>query len=102
MHIFGYSPREGTNATRYKLLPQSVVKDRVSMAIKVAEKKRQEYVESFVGKTLQLLTEDMEQGYMCGYSEQYIKCYTQGGQSDCLYDVNVEKAQDGIAYCKIL
>ncbi len=102
MHVFGYSPREGTNATRYKLLPQSVVKDRVSMAIKVAEKKRQEYVESFVGKTLQLLTEDMEQGYMCGYSEQYIKCYTQGGQSDCLYDVKVEKAQDGIAYCKIL
>ena len=102
MHIFGYSPREGTVATRYELLPQSVVKDRVTRAIKVAEKKRQEYVESFVGKTLELLTEDMEGGYMCGYSTQYIKCYIRGGQSDCLYDVEVEKAEDGIAYCKIL
>jgi len=54
-----------------------------------------------VGKTLQLLTEDMEQGYMCGYSTQYIKCYIDGGESDSLYDVTVERAQDGIAYCKI-
>ena len=102
MHIFGYSPREGTVATRYDLLPQSVFKDRVKRAIKVAEKKRQEYVESFVGKTLELLTEDMEGGYMCGYSAQYIKCYIRGGQSDCLYDVEVEKVEDGIAYCKIM
>ncbi|MDE5756045.1 MAG: tRNA (N(6)-L-threonylcarbamoyladenosine(37)-C(2))-methylthiotransferase MtaB [Clostridia bacterium] len=102
MHVFGYSPREGTVATRYKLLPQSVVKDRVNRAIKVAEKMRQKYVEGFVGKTLQLLTEDMEQGYTCGYSMQYIKCYIEDGQSDCLYDVTVEKAIDGIAYCKII
>lgn len=101
MHIFGYSKREGTVASRYKSLPPEVVKDRVNRAIKVADKKRQEYVESFVGKTLQLLTEDMEQGYMCGYSTQYIKCYIDGGESDSLYDVTVERAQDGIAYCKI-
>ncbi|MDE6474792.1 MAG: tRNA (N(6)-L-threonylcarbamoyladenosine(37)-C(2))-methylthiotransferase MtaB [Clostridia bacterium] len=101
MHVFGYSPREGTVASRYKLLPPDVVRDRVNRAIKVADKKRQEYVESFVGKTLQLLTEDMEQGYMCGYSTQYIKCYIDGGESDSLYDVIVERAQDGIAYCKI-
>ena len=82
-------------------MPPEVVKDRVNRAIKVADKKRQEYVESFVGKTLQLLTEDMEQGYMCGYSTQYIKCYIDGGESDSLYDVTVERAQDGIAYCKI-
>ncbi|MDE6361950.1 MAG: tRNA (N(6)-L-threonylcarbamoyladenosine(37)-C(2))-methylthiotransferase MtaB, partial [Clostridia bacterium] len=75
MHVFGYSPRAGTVASRYKLLPPDVVKDRVSRAIKVAEKQRQEYVESFVGKTLQVLTEDTEQGYMSGYSTQYIKCY---------------------------
>lgn len=101
MHVFGYSPRAGTVASRYKLLPPDVVKDRVNRAIKVADKKRQEYVESFVGKTLQVLTEDMEQGYMSGYSTQYIKCYIEGGESDTLYDVTVEKAQDGIAYCKI-
>ncbi|MDE6372826.1 MAG: tRNA (N(6)-L-threonylcarbamoyladenosine(37)-C(2))-methylthiotransferase MtaB [Clostridia bacterium] len=101
MHIFGYSPRQGTVAAKYKLLPPDVVKDRVSRAIKVAEKKRQEYVESFVGKSLQLLTEDIEGGYMCGYSTQYIKCYIEGGESDSLYDVTVEKAKDGIAYCKI-
>ena len=102
MHVFGYSPREGTVAARYKLLPQGVVKDRVNKAIKVAEKMRQEYVETFVGKTLQLLTEDIEQGYTCGYSAQYIKCYIEGGQSDCLYNVTVEKAVDGIAYCKLI
>ena len=101
MHVFGYSPRAGTVAVRYKLLPQDIVKDRVNRAIKVAEQNRQKYVESFVGKTLQLLTEDTEQGYMCGYSTQYIKCYIEGGKSDCLYDVEVVKAIDGIAYCKI-
>lgn len=101
MHVFGYSPREGTVATRYQLLPPGVVKDRVNRAIEIADKMRQEYVESFVGKTLQLLTEDIEQGYTCGYSAQYIKCYIEGGISDTLYDVEVKKVVDGVAYCKI-
>ena len=101
MHVFGYSQRAGTVASRYKLLPPEVVKDRVNAAIKVADKMRQEYVESFVGKTLQLLTEDMEQGYMSGYSAQYIKCCIEGGKSDSIYDVEVQKVIDGVAYCKI-
>ncbi|MCX4362329.1 MAG: MiaB/RimO family radical SAM methylthiotransferase, partial [Clostridia bacterium] len=101
-HVFGYSPRGGTVAAKYGQIEQSVIKDRVNRALEIADAMRQSYVKSFVGKTLQVLIEDMERGYMCGYSKQYIKCYVAQAEAGELYDVVVEKAEDGIAYCRII
>ncbi len=101
-HVFGYSPRGGTVAAKYGRIEQSVIKDRVNRALEIADAMRQSYVKSFVGKTLQVLIEDTERGYMCGYSKQYIKCYVAQAEAGELYDVVVEKAEDGIAYCRII
>lgn len=101
-HVFGYSPREGTVAAKYKPLPPHVVKERVKRALEVAGRIKNDYVNSFVGKRLQLLAEDTEGEYTCGYSKQYIKCCALGGEGGSLYDVEVQSVKDGVAYCKII
>lgn len=100
VHVFGYSPREGTVAARYKLLPADVVKERCARAAAVAEKCRDRYIESFVGRYVEVLSEDIEDGYMSGYSREYIRCRFDGGQSDKLYKVRIVKAEDGVAYAE--
>ena len=102
VHVFSYSLRGGTVAARYEQLPAEVIKSRQARASEVARKCKDDYLQKFVGKTLEMLSEDVEEGFMCGYSRQYIKCYIDGGESDRLYNVLVEKIQDGIAYCKVI
>ncbi|MDE6189225.1 MAG: tRNA (N(6)-L-threonylcarbamoyladenosine(37)-C(2))-methylthiotransferase MtaB [Clostridia bacterium] len=102
VHIFGYSPREGTVAARYKLLPPDVVKTRANLAAKVADRNKEKYLKDFVGSTLEVLSEDVENRYLCGYSRQYIKCYLDKGESDNIYFAKVEEIKDGVAYCKVV
>ena len=102
VHCFGYSSRKGTVAAKYRQLAPEVLKDRCSRAAKVAEDEKRKYLEQYVGKTLELLTEDEENGYMCGYTRQYIKVYVKGVGSDVLCNVKIAFIKDGIAYGEIV
>lgn len=98
VHCFGYSSRKGTVAAKYPQLSPEVIKKRCARAIEVAEKCKERYLEGYVGKTLELLTEDTENGYMCGYTRQYIKVYVKGVESDVLCNVKIICVKDGVAY----
>lgn len=76
-HIFPYSVRQGTVASKlYKSdLPLSVKKERVDELDKVVLSSRQGYLNSLIGKTFNVLTEDHEGEYVVGYSENYVKFY---------------------------
>lgn len=102
VHCFGYSPRKGTVAAKYKLPAPEVLKDRCSRASKVAEQCKEEYLEKYVGKTLELLTEDEENGYMCGYTRQYIKTYVKDVAGDTLCNVKIVGIKDGIAIGEVV
>ncbi|MDE5616574.1 MAG: MiaB/RimO family radical SAM methylthiotransferase, partial [Clostridia bacterium] len=102
VHVFGYSQRGGTVAARYKTLAPDIVKSRVARAIKVADECKERFLRNYIGATLEALSEDRENGYLCGYSRQYIKCYLDKGESDKVYEVKVNKVKDGVAYCNIV
>jgi threonylcarbamoyladenosine tRNA methylthiotransferase MtaB len=102
VHVFGYSQRGGTAASRYKLLASDTVKSRVARAIKSAEMSKEKYLQKFIGKTLEVLSEDIENGYLRGYSQEYVKCYLDKGDGDRLYEAVVEKVIDGTAYCRVV
>lgn len=102
VHVFGYSQRGGTAASRYKLLSPDTVKSRVATAIKRAEVSKEKYLQQFIGKTLEVLSEDIENGYLRGYSQEYLKCYLDKGEGDRLYEAVVEKVIDGTAYCRVV
>lgn len=76
-HIFPYSVRTGTVASKlYKTdLPMSVKKSRVDELEHVAKNAREKYLNSLVGHAFTVLTEDEENGYVVGYTQNYVKVY---------------------------
>ena len=79
VHAFPYSPREGTNAyKRYKELPAALKKERVERLLAAAAAQKRRYMESFIGKDVELVPENCFDGYTEGYSENYIRTYVAG------------------------
>lgn len=100
VHIFPYSRREGTTADKlYKTdLPLSIKKERVDILEKIAHKSRENYLNSLIGKTYHVLTEDEENDEIVGYTENYIKVYLpKNTKKNTIIKVKLlEKYKDGM------
>ncbi len=96
VHYFAYSSRTGTVASRYKVLPGDVIKDREHRLDAVASKSQNDYLMEHINEPLQVLVEDREGEYMVGYSSNYIKCYLPlSYKPNTLYNVRPIKIFDG-------
>lgn len=72
IHAFPYSVRPGTKAEM--MTPQiqkSVKEERCKELIQVAEEIRKDFFNSQVGKTVEILCETFEDGYVYGYTKNY-------------------------------
>lgn len=76
MHVFPFSPREGTNAAKLPDLPSALKKQRVAQMMQTGAKLQSKYTERFLGKELTVLFEDDG-----GYSENYIRVYAEGARA---------------------
>lgn len=76
MHLFKYSPREGTRAAKMgDQINGNIKKDRLHDLEKIEEANRKEFLNKQIGKILSVLVEsksDLE-GYSGGYSTNYLK-----------------------------
>jgi len=63
VHVFPYSPRERTRAALYPQLPAEVIAERKHRLMQLAEQVAFELRAPYVGKTLEVLTEDGEGGH---------------------------------------
>lgn len=91
MHIFVYSPRKGTRASKLRLIPHETAKERANIALKVAEEMKLMYLKAHIGSKLEVLVEN---GY--GYSREYIKVYTEGSDGEIKEIVPSEIYLDGM------
>ena len=75
MHIFKYSPRENTPAAAMPNQVDSGLKDKRSKAMAaVAEKNELKYMESFIGREVEVLLEELDKkGYWEGHTDNYLK-----------------------------
>ncbi len=98
VHVFPYSPREGTVAyKRFKELPHTLKKERVETLIERAAAQKRKYMEGFIGKTLELVPENCFEGLTEGYSENYIRVYVEGEMEKRPTRVFVERLfKDGV------
>ncbi len=76
IHVFPYSVRTGTVASKMKDLPLFVKKERVAKLTKVSDELEIAFNQSMLGKTKKVLFEDEEDGFMVGFTDNYIKVYT--------------------------
>ena len=77
MHVFGYSPREGTIAAAMTQISSQEKKARVGQLLSLATKMNLEYRKSLQGSEAEVLTETQREGFTEGHSAEYIKVYIQ-------------------------
>ncbi len=77
IHVFKYSPRSGTPASKFKNQVDGNEKiKRSSKLIELGEEIKKKYLKKFVGKSLEVLFEqeaDNRHGFMEGYTTNYIR-----------------------------
>ena len=78
IHPFPYSKRGGTVASKLTEVQKSVQRERLEKMLKLKESVKTEYVAKNLGCTLNLLTEETNDGYYTGYTENYLKVYVKG------------------------
>ena len=79
MHIFPYSRRPGTPADKMPgQLPNTVKEDRSRRAIAVADKMREEFLQSMIGTEQEVLFEEEQKGLFVGHCPNYMKVYLKG------------------------
>lgn len=72
VHVFPYSPREGTRAAKMKQLEKSIKEERSREMIKRTNKIRADYLLSQIGTTVNILFETRtKDGFTEGYTENY-------------------------------
>ena len=87
VHIFPYSKREGTVAAKMKQVLGDVSKDRCRRAEIVAHKTKIEYLQSMIGKKLEVFIEEKEGEYFAGYSREYIRVKVKDVKEDEIVNV---------------
>lgn len=75
MHIFPYSIRNGTKASRMVQVNGNIKKQRLKELEKLDAILHDEYLKQMKGKVQYVLTEREDDGYVIGYTETYIKIY---------------------------
>ena len=75
IHVFPYSKRTGTVASRMVDLPSEIKKQRVKILSKVSEELADKFNSKFIGSVQKVLLEDVESDYIVGFTDNYIKVY---------------------------
>ena len=79
MHVFKYSPREGTKAA---VMPNQISpekkEERSRMLIELSHKNETEYKQKFINKTVEILFEQPEGDCIIGHTPNYLKVAVKG------------------------
>lgn len=74
MHIFPYSTRSGTVASKMKNIATNV-KERCQKLAELDGRMQREFLERCLNKSYEVIVETNKNGYFIGHTENYIKCY---------------------------
>ena len=97
VHVFGYSARKGTVAAKYRLLPPEVVAERCEQAQSIATELHAKYLSSLIGKRIEVLFEEEQDGYVAGYGREYVRAYARGVKTEEIAEGVVrELFRDGV------
>jgi len=79
MHIFTFSTRPHTIFENMKLKKSWMIrmKERYSILKRLAEEFSYEYKRNFLGRTLFMVAEEKKDGYICGYTQNYIRVFVE-------------------------
>ena len=74
MHIFPFSPRQGTVAEKIKNVAKNVP-ERVKIMTETAQKMKLEFIKKNLGQKHEVIIENLKNGYYMAHTKNYILCY---------------------------
>ena len=75
IHVFPYSKRDGTLASKLKDLPKSVKTERVNKLVMLGNELQIAFNKENLGKVYNVILEEEQGDYIEGFTENYIKVY---------------------------
>jgi len=97
MHVFPYSPREGTVATKMKnQIEQKIKEERSHRLITLSNKNEQKFLENYVEKEVEVLFEGKEGEYYKGHTSNYMVVKVKGEDLENeIKKVKIDDIKDG-------
>ncbi len=81
IHVFPFSPRPGTEATRMPAQIGAIVKkQRSNRMLSLAEASACNFIRRFLGRTMPVLWEQKTEGIWSGLTDNYIRVYTRNNE----------------------
>jgi len=108
IHVFKYSQREGTSAYLFPgQVSEQVKAHRSKMVLELSAKSMLKFNKSFEGRTVKVLFEQSvkgKEGFIEGYTSNYIKTISKGDESLCgsIKEVKLERADRNFMWGKML
>ena len=98
VHAFAFSPREGTAAFKLKDLSAQIKAARLHRLLDAAESCSKKFAARFIGGAEEIIAEDFDGQYTCGYTGNYIKTYVSGRlEAGKKYKVTIKEIfKDGV------
>ena len=82
IHVFKYSPREGTLAAKMtNQVDGNVKEERSQKLIELSNRNEKEYNEKYIGKRVEVLFEEEKDGLWSGYTRNYVRVFTESGEN---------------------
>ena len=82
MHVFKYSPREGTLAAKMtNQVDGNVKEERSQKLIELSNRNEKEYNEKYIDKRVEVLFEEEKDGLWSGYTRNYVRVFTESGEN---------------------
>ena len=101
IHVFPYSERANTKASLMdNKVDEKTKKDRADKLLRLSDILEDEYESKFIGKTLNIITEENHQGEIVGFTDNYIKVTLTSNDVNIneLIKVKLENKKDGTIY----
>ena len=82
MHVFKYSPREGTLAAKMtNQIDGNVKEERSQKLIELSNRNEKEYNEKYIGKKVEVLFEEEKDGLWSGYTRNYVRVFAKSNEN---------------------
>lgn len=78
MHVFPYSPREGTVAYGWQDVESGVKTHRAEVLGQIKLQLKKRFADKFAGRSVEVLCERKRNGFFEGYSREYLRVYFTG------------------------
>ena len=93
IHVFPYSDREGTVASRMNnKIPGNIKKERVHKLIELSNELESKFFESYINKEVEVLIEEEKDGFYYGFTSNYIPLKLKGNYNiNEIYKIKLNK-----------